>query len=64
MAEPEREFSYVAADLLRKWSRHLQSTDLTRIRSLIETRSWWDTVDALAVHVVGLGGPRRPPTSG
>jgi 3-methyladenine DNA glycosylase AlkD len=53
MAQPERELSYAAADLLRKWSRHLRSDDLTRIRSLIETRPWWDTVDALAVHVLG-----------
>ncbi len=53
MAQPEREFSYVAADLLRKWSGQLHSTDLARIRTLIETRPWWDTVDALAVHVLG-----------
>ncbi|MFW2382718.1 MAG: DNA alkylation repair protein [Acidimicrobiales bacterium] len=53
MAEPEREFSFVAADLLRKWARNLTSGDLGSVRALIETKSWWDTVDALAVHVVG-----------
>jgi len=53
MAEPEREFSFVAADLLRKWARTLTSEDLGAVRALIETKSWWDTVDALAVHVVG-----------
>jgi 3-methyladenine DNA glycosylase AlkD len=53
MAQPEREFSFVAADLLRKWSATLGSGDLVAVRALIETKSWWDTVDALAVHVVG-----------
>ncbi len=53
MAEPEREFSFVAVDLLRKWAPMLESGDLAAVRSLIETKSWWDTVDALAVHVVG-----------
>jgi 3-methyladenine DNA glycosylase AlkD len=53
MAQEEREFSFVAADLLRKWSATLESGDLVAVRALIETKSWWDTVDALAVHVVG-----------
>lgn len=52
-AEPEREFHYVAGDLLRRWSGRLDAADIPRIRRLIETKSWWDTVDALAVHVVG-----------
>ncbi|NNE94799.1 MAG: DNA alkylation repair protein, partial [Acidimicrobiales bacterium] len=46
MGEPEREFSFVAADLLRKWVRQLNSDDLPRVRALIETNSWWDTVDS------------------
>lgn len=51
--EPEREFQYVAGDLLRRWAGRLGPSDLARVRRLIETKSWWDTVDALAVHVVG-----------
>ncbi len=51
--EPEREFQYVAADVLRKRVSTLEASDLPRLRELITTKSWWDTVDALAVHVVG-----------
>jgi len=49
--EPEREFQYVGADLLRRHSSRLDG--LTRVERLIRSKSWWDTVDALAAHVVG-----------
>lgn len=51
--EPEREFQYAAADALRKHARALASVHLDEIKALISTKAWWDTVDALAVHVVG-----------
>lgn len=50
---PERELQYVAADALRRHQRKLGPGDLAAIQGLITTRSWWDTVDALATHVVG-----------
>lgn len=51
--QPEREFQYVAADLLRKNLQRLSPEDLPCLKRLIETKSWWDTVDSLAVHPVG-----------
>lgn len=51
--EPEREFHYAAAKFLRRYARLLTADDLPLIRQLIETHSWWDTVDELANHVVG-----------
>jgi 3-methyladenine DNA glycosylase AlkD len=50
---PEREFQYVACDQLRRSARTLSPGFLDTVRTLIVTRSWWDTVDALAAHVVG-----------
>lgn len=52
--QPEREFQYVGADLLRKNAQRLSPNDLPRVRHLIETKPWWDTVDSLATHVVGV----------
>ncbi|NNE75226.1 MAG: DNA alkylation repair protein, partial [Acidimicrobiales bacterium] len=52
-AQPEREFQYVGADLLRRWANVLTAADIDRVERLIVTKSWWDTVDALAAHVVG-----------
>ena len=57
---PEREFQYVACDLL---SRHITlcGADLLGVaRQLIVTKSWWDTVDTLAAHTVGPLVRRHP----
>ncbi|WP_372736481.1 DNA alkylation repair protein [Nocardioides sp.] len=51
--EPEREFAYVACDVLRRWAGRLGPDSIGPLRELIQTKSWWDTVDVLAVHVVG-----------
>lgn len=51
--EPEREFQYVAQDMLGANVARLESRHLTDIRDLVTTRSWWDTVDALASWSVG-----------
>ena len=48
---PEREYTYAALDLAQKYRKKL--TDLCFIRYLIETRSWWDSVDFLAAHILG-----------
>lgn len=50
---PEREFHYCGVDLARRWQRVLGVGDLPWLASLVGTHSWWDTVDALAVHPVG-----------
>ena len=49
---PEREFQYVAVDLLAKHNRQLDMDCLPRLLQLVQQRSWWDTVDGLA-GVVG-----------
>lgn len=59
-AEPEREFQYVAADLLKRWNTTLGPDSLPRIEGLIRTKSWWDTVDVLAGNVVGPLVARNP----
>jgi 3-methyladenine DNA glycosylase AlkD len=51
--EPEREFQYVAQDALGANVARLESRHLPAIRGLVTTRSWWDTVDALAAWTVG-----------
>ncbi len=52
-AQAEREFQYVATDSLQARAGHLGPEFLGRVRGLIEARSWWDTVDALAARTVG-----------
>ena len=50
---PEREYHYFAADYLRRHASACSSGFLPVVRHLVATVSWWDTVDALAAHVVG-----------
>ncbi|MFF6986952.1 DNA alkylation repair protein [Streptomyces sp. NPDC010273] len=50
---PEREFQYFAVDYLRRHVRQCTSGFLPVARYLVSTVPWWDTVDALASHVVG-----------
>lgn len=52
-AQPEREFQYVATDALCANVRRLRASDLGEVEQLIVTKSWWDTVDALASQTVG-----------
>jgi 3-methyladenine DNA glycosylase AlkD len=50
---PEREYQYAACTYLRRHARQLDADFLDTARYLLVTKSWWDTVDALAAHVVG-----------
>lgn len=52
-ATEQREFQYVACDHLRE--APLDSADLPRLKELVTTKSWWDTVDAL-VKPIGRAG--------
>jgi 3-methyladenine DNA glycosylase AlkD len=52
-ALPEREHQYAACDALRRHAASLRPEDLPALRHLVTTLPWWDTVDVLAVHVVG-----------
>lgn len=50
---PERENQYVALDFLIKRKKKLVETDIDLLEYLIVTKSWWDTVDLIASHLVG-----------
>ncbi|WML41722.1 DNA alkylation repair protein [Neobacillus sp. OS1-2] len=51
--EKEREYQYTALTYLEKIMNKLQKDDLPFMEQLITTKSWWDTVDALAPKPVG-----------
>lgn len=52
-ALPQREYQYVGMELLSAASRKLGMEYLPLIEESILTKSWWDTVDHLAVHAAG-----------
>jgi 3-methyladenine DNA glycosylase AlkD len=52
-ALPEREYQYFACDWLRRHVRVCGPGILGTARTLVTTKSWWDTVDPLATRFVG-----------
>ena len=57
---PEREFQYVGVGLLGKFEKQLPAEFIDTVKYLIITKSWWDTVDAIASHTVGTHFKRFP----
>lgn len=52
-AEPEREFQHTGSDYLRAHVGVAGPGFIEVVRELVITKSWWDTVDALAAHTAG-----------
>lgn len=46
-ALPEREFHYVACDLLAKYAGQLGVAEIDALTQLAQQHSWWDSVDSL-----------------
>ncbi|MDQ3143095.1 MAG: DNA alkylation repair protein [Bacteroidota bacterium] len=59
-AEPEREMVYIALDYSFKFQKKLDEGDIPFYDHLIENKSWWDTVDGLAPHIIGLIAIKNP----
>ncbi|MBD0335470.1 MAG: DNA alkylation repair protein [Cyanobacteria bacterium Co-bin13] len=59
-ALPQREYQYAALDLLERLIRRLPAEKLPLLEHLIVTKSWWDTVDMVASHLVGNLLARHP----
>ena len=50
---PEREYHYAAIDLLGRNRKALAAESLGLLRKLLESKSWWDSVDGITSVVVG-----------
>lgn len=50
---PEREYQYAAIALLEKMKKQLTVDDLPFLQKLIESKSWWDSVDSIAPRTLG-----------
>jgi len=51
--QDRREFQYVALDIGKRYKKQFTSDHIPIIQHWIDTKSWWDTVDALASHFIG-----------
>lgn len=51
--KPQREFQYFINELAKKYVKHLPEDFIETARVMLVTKSWWDTVDAVAADIVG-----------
>ncbi|NLA11834.1 MAG: DNA alkylation repair protein [Firmicutes bacterium] len=52
--QSEREFQYLAVDYLSRLKGLLTADDISKLRDLAVSKSWWDTVDGLNVIIGDL----------
>jgi len=50
---PEREYQHAGCDLATRWVKMCGPGFVATLEWLVTTKSWWDTVDALAANVAG-----------
>jgi 3-methyladenine DNA glycosylase AlkD len=54
MKHPQREMNYCAIDLaIRCQKKYSDLSDIDYISEMLATRSWWDSVDSIAPHILG-----------
>ena len=51
--KPERDFQQFGQDLMFKYVKRLEKDDIELFEYMITHKSWWDTVDFIAVKLVG-----------
>lgn len=60
----QRECQYVAQELAFQYVKNLEPKDIRFFVFLIQHKSWWDTVDFIAVNLVGAYFKRFPELKG
>ncbi len=59
-AQPEREFQHFGMVLVEKYIKKVDQDFIADLECMITTKSWWDTVDFIATHLVGTLFKRFP----
>lgn len=52
-SKPQREFQYFINELTKKYVKQLPEIFIETAHTMLVTKSWWDTVDAVAADIVG-----------
>jgi 3-methyladenine DNA glycosylase AlkD len=57
----EREYHQLALDWMLTWNiKSYEKTDIHHIYFILSNQSWWDTIDGIAVHIVGKYAKKFP----
>ena len=58
--KPQREYQFIAQELVFKYTRQFDKNDIALLEFMITHKSWWDTVDYIAVKLIGAYFTRFP----
>ena len=51
--KPQREYQFFAQELLFKYTKQFDKSDIELLEFMVTHKSWWDTVDYIAVKLIG-----------
>lgn len=57
---PEREYQYLAIELLNRFSANQPEEFINEYELLIQTKSWWDSIDSIAPNSLAIHFKRHP----
>lgn len=52
-AKPQREFQMFGQELTAKYQRKFEKQDIALLEFMVTHKSWWDSVDFIAAHLMG-----------
>ena len=58
--KPQREFQFIAQELVFKYTHQFDKYDIALLEFMVTNKSWWDTVDYIAVKLIGAYFTRFP----
>ena len=58
--KPQREYQFIAQELVFKYTQQFNKNDIALLEFMVTHKSWWDTVDYIAVKLIGAYFTRFP----
>ena len=58
--KPQREYQFIAQELVFKYTQQFDKNDIALLEFMVTHKSWWDTVDYIAVKLIGAYFTRFP----
>jgi 3-methyladenine DNA glycosylase AlkD len=58
--KPQREYQFIAQELAFKYTQQFDRIDIALLEFMVTHKSWWDTVDYIAVKLIGAYFTRYP----
>ena len=58
--KPQREHQFIAQELAFKYTQQFDKNDIALLEFMVTHKSWWDTVDYIAVKLIGAYFTRFP----